>query len=263
MEETAIPLRETGGEDGSPNTKDTTSEESGTPTSHKRRSEGTSSSSPNMNHMGDEAGGEGHNGTGEEEPVAPSTERMDWDGEEEGTNLDDEFRRRLVEGRILPNPEATAALGEGNSVEEEHFSAGIQRQISSHMRWLRSNRAHWGSLQRSLIRKFQVAFNEGTLLIWMLQQALPYARGLVPPNHPAPSDPFPPLSPAEAPQHSQRMADKITHCDIYKNIAGKPWPTMPESEYTWHECSTAPSGEHELGERGRCPVQAELHLDGE
>ena len=72
-----------------------------------------------------------------------------------------------------------------------------------------------GVLQRSLIHEFQVAINEGTLFIWMLQQALLYARGLAPPNHPAPSDLFPPLNPAEAQQRSQRMLDEITcHCDI-------------------------------------------------
>ena len=38
---------------------------------------------------------------------------------------------------------------------------------------------------------------------------------LAPLNHLAPSDPFPPLSPAEAQQRSQRMVDEITcHCDI-------------------------------------------------
>ena len=47
-----------------------------------------------------------------------------------------------------------------------------------------------------------MAINWGTLLIWMLQQALLYARGLASPNHPAPSDPFPPLGPGEALQQS-------------------------------------------------------------
>ena len=43
----------------------------------------------------------------------------------------------------------------------EHYMAGLQRQLTSHIRWLRTNRAHWGSLQRSLIHEFQVALNGG------------------------------------------------------------------------------------------------------
>ena len=61
---------------------------------------------------------------------------------EEDTNLDEELRRRLVEGRVLPNPEATAAVGECNTVELEHYMVGLQRQLTAHIRWLRTNRAH-------------------------------------------------------------------------------------------------------------------------
>ena len=127
------------------------------------------------------------NDTGEDGGTMGGTEALDAD-QEEDTNLDDELRQLLVEGRILPNL--------------EHYAAGLQRQLSSHIRWLRSNRAHWGSLQRSLIHEFQVAMNGGTLLIWMLQQALLYTGGLAPPNH-------------QAQQRSQRMVDEVTtHCDI-------------------------------------------------
>ena len=117
---------------------------------------------------------------------------------EEDTNLDEDLRRRLVEGRVLPNPEATAAVGECNSVELEHYMAGLQQQLTAHIRWLRTNRAHWGSLQRSLIHEFQVALNGGAILQWMLSQAMLFARGLPPPNHPRLADPYPPRNPGEA-----------------------------------------------------------------
>ena len=139
-----------------------------------------------------------------------NTEGEDTEGEAEDTNRDDELRGHLLQGRVLPNPEITAGLGEANNVEVEHYAAGLQRQLTAHIRWLRSNRAHWGSLQQSLIHEFQVAINGGTLLIWMLQQALLFARGLAPPNRPALTDPFPPLSPGEALQRSQALVDEIT-----------------------------------------------------
>ena len=81
--------------------------------------------------------------------------------QEEDTNLDDELRQRLVEGRAWPDPEATAAVAECNSVELEHYMAGLQRQLTSHIRWLRTNRAFWGSLLRSLVHELQVALNGG------------------------------------------------------------------------------------------------------
>ena len=55
---------------------------------------------------------------------------------EEDTNLDEDLRQRLVEGRVLPNPEATAAVGECNGIELEHYMAGLQRQLTAHIRWL-------------------------------------------------------------------------------------------------------------------------------
>ena len=51
---------------------------------------------------------------------------------EEDTNLDEDLR--LVEGRLLPNPEATAAVGECNSIELENYMAGLQRQLTAHIR---------------------------------------------------------------------------------------------------------------------------------
>ena len=81
---------------------------------------------------------------------------------------------RLVEGRVLPHPEATAAVRECNSVEVEHYMAELQRQLSSHIWWLRSNQVHWGSLQQTLTHEFEVALNGGAILNWMLQQALFY-----------------------------------------------------------------------------------------
>ena len=95
--------------------------------------------------------------------------------------------------------------------------AGLQRQLTAHIRWLRTNRnrAHWGSLQRSLIHEFQVALNGGAIFQWMLGQAMPYARGLPPTNHPRLADPYPPLNPGEARRASQRLVDEVTvHCDI-------------------------------------------------
>ena len=125
----------------------------------------------------------------------------------------------LLESRILPDPEETAALGEHNNVEVEQYMAGLQRQITAYIRSLRSNRARWGSLQRSIVHEFQVAINGGTLLVSMLQQALLYARGTAPPNHPSPTVPYPPLSSAEAMRGSQMVVDEITcHCDIIARI---------------------------------------------
>ena len=95
VEETALSLRETGAEAGFPNTREDTSDESGTPTSHRRRrllaahhkefigedgdedescqmamgrpnNSGTSSSSPNMGAPGDVAEGADFNDTGED-----------------------------------------------------------------------------------------------------------------------------------------------------------------------------------------------------
>ena len=105
---------------------------------------------------------------GEEEEINGTTGRtgeMESDHEED-TNLDDELRQRLVEGRVLPNPEASAAaaMGECSNVELEHYMAGIQRQLSAHIRWLRTNRAFWGSVQQSLVHELQVALNGGAIL---------------------------------------------------------------------------------------------------
>ena len=46
--------------------------------------------------------------------------------QKEDTNLDDDLRQRLVEGRVLPNPEATAAMGECSNVELEHYMGGYR-----------------------------------------------------------------------------------------------------------------------------------------
>ena len=93
--------------------------------------------------------------------------------------------------------------------------AGLQRQLTSHIRWLRTNRAHGGSLQRSLIHEFQVAMNGGAILQRTLGQAMLYARGLPPPNHPCLADPYPPLNPGKARRSSQKLLDEVTvHCDI-------------------------------------------------
>ena len=55
----------------------------------------------------------------------------------------------------------------------------------------------------------------GTLLVFMLQQALLYARGMAPPTHPSPTTPYPPLSPMEAMRRSQSLVDEVTtHCDM-------------------------------------------------
>ena len=88
--------------------------------------------------------------------------------QEADTNLDDDLRQRLVEGRVLPNPEDTAAMGECSNVELEHYVGAIQRQLTAHIRWLRTNRAFWGSVQQSLVHELQVALNGGALLQWML-----------------------------------------------------------------------------------------------
>ena len=99
---------------------------------------------------------------------------------EEDTNLDDELRHRLIEGNALPDPETTASMGGHNNVELEHFAAGLQRQLTAHIRWLRTNRAFWGSLQRSLVHELQVSLNAGAILQWMVSQAMLYARGMAP-----------------------------------------------------------------------------------
>ena len=57
--------------------------------------------------------GEDNNGT------TGRTGEMESD-QDEDTNLDEDLRQRLVEGRVLPDPKATAAVGECNSVELEH-----------------------------------------------------------------------------------------------------------------------------------------------
>ena len=100
-------------------------------------------------------------------------------------------------------------------MELEHFAAGLQRQLTAHIRWLRTNRAFWGSLQRSLVHELQVSLNAGAILQWMVSQAMLYARGMAPPNHAYVEDPYPPLNPREATRASQRLVDEITiHCDI-------------------------------------------------
>ena len=53
--------------------------------------------------------------------------------QEEDTNLDEDLRQRLVEGRVLPDPEATATVGECNSLELERYMAGLQQQLTSHI----------------------------------------------------------------------------------------------------------------------------------
>ena len=131
----------------------------------------------------------------------------EMESDEEDTNLDDDLRQRLAEGRVLPNPEATAAMGGCSNVELEHYMGGIQRQLTAHIRWLRTNRAFWGSVQHSLVHELQVALNGGAILQWMLGQAMLYPRGLAPPNHPYLEDPYPPLNPGEAQRCSQRLVD--------------------------------------------------------
>ena len=60
-----------------------------------------------------------------------------------------------------------------------------------------------------------MALNGGAILQWMLGQAMLYARGLAPPNHPYLEDPYAPLNPGEAQQCSQRLVDEVTvYCDI-------------------------------------------------
>ena len=138
---------------------------------------------------------------------------------EEDTNLDDELRHRLIEGNALPDPETTASMGGHNNIELEHFAAGLQRQLTAHIRWLRTNRAFWGSLQRSLVHKLQVSLNAGAILQWMVNQAMLYARGMAPPNRAYVEDPYPPFEPREAARASQRLVDEITiHCDTLRRL---------------------------------------------
>ena len=93
---------------------------------------------------------------------------------ESDTNLDEELRHRLVEGNVLPDPETTASMREHNKVELEYYMAGLQRQLTAHIRWLRTNRAFCGSLQRTSVHELQVALNAGAILV---SQAMLYARG--------------------------------------------------------------------------------------
>ena len=61
----------------------------------------------------------------EEEEVKGTTGRTgEMESDEEDTNLDDDLRQRLVEGRVLPNPEATAAMGGCSNVELGHYMGG-------------------------------------------------------------------------------------------------------------------------------------------
>ena len=61
----------------------------------------------------------------EEEEVNGTTGRTgETESDEEDTNLDDDLRQRLVEGRVLPNPETTAAMGGCSNVELEHYMGG-------------------------------------------------------------------------------------------------------------------------------------------
>ena len=52
------------------------------------------------------------------------------------------LRQDILEQRVLPDPEETAALGEHNSVEVEHYMAGLQRLVTAYIRGLRAHRAH-------------------------------------------------------------------------------------------------------------------------
>ena len=147
--------------------------------------------------------------------AAEEAEDVEAAPREEDTNLDDELRHRLIEGNAVPDPEITASMGRHNNVELEHFAAGLQRQLIAHIRWLRTNRAFWGSLQRSLVHELQVSLNAGAILQWMVSQAMLYARGMAPPNRAYVEDPYPPLNPGEAARASHRLVFEITiHCDI-------------------------------------------------
>ena len=108
-------------------------------------------------------------------------------------------------------------MGGHNNIELEHFAAGLQRQLTAHIRWLRTSRAFWGSLQRSLVHELQVSLNAGAILQWMVSQAMLYARGMAPPNRAYVEDPYPPLNAREAARASQRLVDEITiHCDTLR-----------------------------------------------
>ena len=131
-------------------------------------------------------------------PGTEGSEGLEAHPGESDTNLDEELRHRLVERSVLPDLETTASMREHNNVELEYYIAALQRQLTAHIRWLRTNRAFWGSLQRTLVHELQVALNAGAILQWMVSQAMLYARGMAPPNRAYVGDPYPPLKWGEA-----------------------------------------------------------------
>ena len=147
-----------------------------------------------------------------------SARGVDTGGEDEDTNLDEHLRESVLEGRILPDPEETAALKKNNSVELTQ-----QRGGGAVHGWTptANHCMYWGT-----------AITPGPLGITPMKHhprisggyqwgnsAHLHAPGLAPPNHPAPSVPYPPLNPAEALRRSQMVVDEITcHCDILAKI---------------------------------------------
>ena len=130
---------------------------------------------------------------------------------EEDTNLDEELRQRLVvAGRVLPDPEATAAVGECNSVELEHYMAGLKTTDLAHM-MVENESGTLGIIATKSDPRVPSCAQRGS----NLGQAMLYARGLPPPNHPCLADLYLPLNPGEARRSSQRLVDEVTgHCDI-------------------------------------------------
>ena len=94
-------------------------------------------------------------------PGTEGSEGMEAHPGKSDTNLDEELRHRLVEGSVLPDPETTASMREHNNVELEYYMAGLQRQLTAHIRWLyvqtvpsgdRSNELWYTSYRSHLMR---------------------------------------------------------------------------------------------------------------
>ena len=175
IEETALALQETGEFDTAMDEE--ASQGSRTDTSHRRR---RALAAHHKHFIGEDPTesndeGDGHCLMAMERDISPRSSSSSPDPVVPGGHLPEEDS----DNEDIGDDEGAtgSAVGECNSVEVEHYMAGLQRQLTSHIRWLRSNRVHWGSLQRSLIHKFQVALNGGAILQWMLGQAMLYARG--------------------------------------------------------------------------------------
>ena len=83
----------------------------------------------------------------------------------------------VITGEFLPTTDQAVEAAEEGQAGLELWSGEINRMITSHIAWLRTNHMHWQSLQPHLLFELGASQLAAPSLVWMTAQALNQARG--------------------------------------------------------------------------------------